>query len=575
MSTKTASPTTPEAPLSARQHSENLSTKHRTIALAVVALAFIMDLLDSTIVNIAIPSIQANLGVTYTTIQWLIAGYSLAFALLLITGGRMGDVFGYKKLFLFGVGGFTLASLFSGLAWTPEVLVAGRLIQGTMAALMVPQVMSMMQVMFKPEERGHVNGMFGAMAGIAASLGPVIGGLLIQANLFNLDWRPIFLINIPIGIFALIAGAKYLPEGKSAHPLKLDLVGTGLIMAALTLLIFPLIQGRELHWPVWTFIMMAASLPVFAIFTWWQLHKDRTDGSPLVLPALFKKRSFSLGMLANIVFQGAMLGFFLTFTLMLQAGLGYSVLHAAVTGIATSVGISLSIAILGQKLIMKLGRYAMTMGTVVMAAGLGLTATIIHFSGAHVSGWAIAPGLLVTGLGMGLVMMPIFAVALNDVDHNHAGSASGTLNAVQQLGGAIGIALIGVIFFGALTGNAGTSIDRIAPQLKADLSAAHVPAAAQDQIIAGVKTCYTDRMHQTDASATPASCEAVTAGPVTSATVAIGKAIEGSAKEANRLNFDHAFRIGLIYEFVLLGITFVLSFFLPRHIRREALEEVA
>ncbi|MCW3005361.1 MAG: efpA 6, partial [Conexibacter sp.] len=440
-----------EAVLSAREHSDNLTNKHRKIAMFVVALAFIMDLLDSTIVNIAIPSIQSNLHASYTTIQWLIAGYALSFALLLITGGRMGDVYGYRKIFMIGVAGFTFASLVSGLAWIPGVLIGARLLQGAMAALMVPQVMSMMQVMFPPEERGMINGMFGAMAGVAASMGPVVGGLLIKANNCGLDWRPIFLINVPVGLFAYFAAQKYLPNGKSAHPLKLDLVGTGIVIVALSLVIFPLIQGRELGWPLWIFIMMAASLPVFVIFAWWQKKKDKIDGSPLVLPALFSKRSFTLGLLSNVVFQGAMIGFFLLSTLMLQIGLGYSVIKAALTGIPTAIGIATTFALLANTVIPKLGRYAMTLGTVIMSTGIVLTSWVISGHGLNTSPWMLAPCLLIVGIGMGLTMAPIFAVVLNDIDHNHAGSASGVLNAVQQVGAAVGVAAIGVVFFGALT----------------------------------------------------------------------------------------------------------------------------
>jgi MFS family permease len=252
--------------LSAQENASNLSTKKRTIALVIVSIAFIMDLLDSTIVNIAIPSIRTNLSASYSAIQWIVAGYSLAFALLLVTGGRMGDVFGYKKLFLFGIGGFTIASLLSGVSQDSIMLIASRALQGSMAALMVPQVMSLMQVMYKPTERAGINGLFGALGGLAATLGPIVGGLLIKANLFNLDWRPIFLINVPIGLFGLLAAIKYLPNGKSSHPLKLDFVGTFLVMLALLLLIFPLIQGREYNWPNWSFIMIVASLPVFVIF---------------------------------------------------------------------------------------------------------------------------------------------------------------------------------------------------------------------------------------------------------------------------------------------------------------------
>lgn len=560
---------------SAQHHASKFTGRQRTIALIVVALAFVMDLLDTTIVNIAIPSIQTNLGASYATIQWLIAGYSLTFAVLLITGGRMGDVFGYKKLFLIGVSGFTLASLLCGVAWSPEALIAARLIQGTMAALMVPQVMSLMQVMYKPHERTVVMGLFGALAGIAASLGPVIGGFLIHANIAGLDWRPIFLINVPIGLFALIAAYRFLPEGKSPHPLKLDIWGTGIIMAAMLLLVFPLIQGRELDWPVWTFFMMAASLPVLGIFAWWQKRKEAKDGSPLVPTALFKAPSFVKGLIINIVFQSAMIGFFLPFTLLLQVGLGYEVILAAVTGIPTSVGIALSIGLFGQKLIPKLGRYSLSLGAVVMVSGLALTYFIVNGSGLDTQWWQFIPGLLLTGSGMGLVMAPIFAVTLNDVDPKHAGSASGVLNAVQQIGGAIGVAIIGVIFFGQLTTHSNASFTSVESNVRTELTKAGLPSQAQDRVIDGVRDCYNDRAAQKDSSETPESCKKIeNNGPQqTPAMQKIGSIIADAVKQANTDNFVNAFRAGVIYESILIGITFLLSFALPRHLRPEALQQ--
>jgi EmrB/QacA subfamily drug resistance transporter len=566
-----------EAPaqvLSAQEHAAGFSGRRRTIALTVVALAFVMDLLDTTIVNIGIPSIQANLGASYSTIQWLVAGYSLAFALLLITGGRMGDVFGYKKLFMIGMIGFTLASLLSGLAWSPLALIGARLLQGSMAALMVPQVMSLMQIMYKPSERTSVSGLFGALGGLSASLGPIVGGILIKANLFGLDWRPIFLINVPVGIFGLWAAAKYLPEGKSPHPLKLDLVGTGIVIVALSLLIYPLIQGRELGWPAWTFAMIAASVPLLALFAWQQIRKMKKDGSPLVMPALFAKPSFSVGLLVNIIFEGAMLGFFLTFTLALQAGLGFDVLKAAVTGIPIAIGIGGTIAILGQNLVMKIGRYAMTIGTIIMSTGLLAMLFTLHHSGVNANGWHFAPALLLIGVGMGLIMAPLFSIVLNDVDANHAGAASGILNAVQQVGGAIGIALIGVIFFGQLSHNATNSFDDVAPQLRSELAAAQLPTAAQDRIITQVRTCFDDRAHQKDVGATPDSCkqDQTNSEASTPAEKAIGDAINSNAKTANAKNFENAFKAGVIYELGLLAAVFTLSFFLPRHIRPEAMQ---
>lgn len=547
-----------------------------------MALAFVMDLLDTTIVNIAIPSIQNNLGASYAIIQWLIAGYSLAFATLLITGGRMGDVFGYKKLFMIGVSGFTVASLLCGLAWSPEVLVVARLIQGAMAALMVPQVMSMMQIMYKPSERAGVMGIFGALAGIAASLGPVIGGILIHFNLWGLDWRPVFLINIPVGLFALFMGWRYLPEGRSPHPLKLDLVGTGIIVIALMLLVFPLIQGRELDWPLWIFTMMTAAAPVLAIFGWWLIRKNKKDKSPLIPPALFKTRTFVTGLTVNLVFQAAMAGFFLPFTLLLQVGLGYEVIKAALTGIPTAVGISVTIAVLGQKLIPKLGRYALTLGTVIMAVGLWVLYFFVHRSGLDTTPWEFIPGLFITGMGMGLIMSPVFAVALNDVDHKHAGAASGVLNAVQQLGGAVGVALIGVFFFGQLTQHAATSFDTTSASIRKDLTALHIPAEAQNAVIKDVKTCFVDRNAEKDSSIVPESCkklaptkEQQSAMPPAQLAVQkkIGETVTTNIKQANTDNFISGFKIALIYQMTILGIVFALSFLLPRHIRPEALQQ--
>lgn len=567
MSTASASPK-----LSAQEHAAGFSSKKRTVALTIVALAFVMDLLDSTIVNIAIPSIRTNLGASYSAIQWIVAGYSLAFALLLVTGGRMGDVFGYKKLFMIGVGGFTIASLISGIAPNTATLIVSRIVQGSMAALMVPQVMSLMQVMYRPEERGGVNGLFGALGGLAASLGPIVGGLLIKANIAGWDWRPIFLINVPVGVVGLIGAVKYLPNGKSSHPLRLDIFGTFLVVIAMFLLVFPLIQGREYGWPAWTFVLIAASLPFFGVFAWWQKRKERTDGSPLVLPALFKNHSFGVGLGANMVFEMAMIGFFLTFTLVLQIGLGYSAVHAALTGIPTAFGIAVTMAVAGEKLVPKMGRYAMTLGAVVMAAGLALSTAVMHHYNFGLHSWQLIPGLLLVGVGMGFVFGSLFAAVLNGVDARHAGSASGVLNAVQQVGGAIGVALIGVIFFGQLSHGAPSSFASVEPQLKQQLVAAHVPAAQQSEIIAGTKACFVDQSRSTDSNVAPKSCRQVQKAP---AGRALAASIQHTALTANATNFNKAFKWSMVYALGLLALTFGLSFALPKHFRAEAYAEMA
>ena len=557
--------------LSAQEHASTFTSKKRTIALVIVALAFVMDLLDSTIVNIAIPSIKSNLAASYSAIQWIVAGYSLAFALLLVTGGRMGDVFGYKKLFLIGIGGFTLASLLSGVSVNSGMLIAARVLQGAMAALMVPQVMSLMQVMYKPSERGGINGLFGGLGGLAATLGPVVGGLLIKANTFNLDWRPIFLINVPIGLFGFVAAVKYLPNGKSSHPLKLDFIGTFIIMVALLLLVFPLIQGRELDWPTWSFVMLIVSAPLFGLFIWWQRHKAATDGSPLILPSLFRNISFGVGLSVNLIFEMAMIGFFLTFGLLLQIGLGFSPVHAAITGIPLAIGIGLTMATLGKNVIPKLGRYSLSLGTVVMALGVALVLGVISHYGLGLHSWQAIPGLLTMGIGMGLVFGALFAAVLNGVDPRHAGSASGTLNAVQQLGGVIGVAVVGVIFFGQLSGAAPASFTSIEPSLSSSLTTQRIPPAAQAGIINSAKACFVDRSREKDSSVIPASCKTNSTN-IASAQL-VSQAIYKSITQANSRNFSNAFHWSIIYTLGLLAFTFGVTFLLPPRFKAEVYAE--
>jgi EmrB/QacA subfamily drug resistance transporter len=543
--------------------------RRRTAAFAVVALAFVMDLLDGTIVNIAIPSIRADLGASYADVQWLSAGYALAFAVLLITGGRLGDIAGYKRLFLIGVAGFTVASLLSGLAWAIPVLVAARLLQGMTAALMAPQVISLMQVMYPPEERAGVGGLFGALGGLAATLGPIIGGLLIQWNIAGLDWRPIFLINVPVGIFAFVAGVRVLPDARSPHPLRLDLVGTALIVVALGLLVFPLIQGRDLDWPAWGFVMMAASVPVFVLFWRLQLAKARNGGSPLVMPALFRTRTFLVGLLINSTFQMALLGFLFTLTLLLQIGLGYSVLAAALTGIPTAIGISVSIAVLAPKLVPVLGRNTLTAGIAVMAAGIGLVLWPLRAFGLGTNGWVLAPGLLVVGLGMGLVMGLMFVVTLKDVDATHAGSASGTLSAANQLGGAVGIALIGLVLFGTLSAGAGAAFDQHSAPIRAAVGATGAADTQADAAVTAVRTCFVARISAKDPSAEPAACSQVQAGSG-QASGAVGRSVANTAKLATADDFEQAFAWTMALSGVLLVVCLVLAPLLPRRIEFSA-----
>src|SRR5712691_3827806 len=296
----------------------------RSLTLVILLLAGFMNLLDVSIVNIAIPSIQRDLHASYADVQWALAGYTLAYALVLITGGRLGDTFGRKRMFLIGVSGFTIMSALCGAAQSPGQLIAFRVVQGAMGAIMVPQVLAVIQVIFPPRERIKALAGFGVTAGLGTVSGPLLGGLLIQHNLFGLGWRTIFLINVPVGILAVIASAVLVRESRSPRPPKLDPVGVGLISAALLLLLYPLVQGRQLGWPGWTFVSMAASVPVSALFVGYERVKARRDGSPLVQLRLFGQRAFSVGIAIAMTFFLGVTSFALVLTLFLQIGLGFS-----------------------------------------------------------------------------------------------------------------------------------------------------------------------------------------------------------------------------------------------------------
>ncbi|MDI9836078.1 MFS transporter [Streptomyces sp. KAU_LT] len=410
--------------------------------------AAFMDLVDVTIVNIAIPSIQREAGATFSQIQWITAGYALAFAAGLITGGRLGDIHGRKRLFLIGIGGFTLASALCGFAVNPEMLVASRILQGAMAALMVPQVLSIVHATFPAHERGKVFGLFGAIVGLGAVSGPLLGALLTEGDLFGLAWRPIFLINLPVGIAGLILGSRFITESKAPKALKLDLVGVALVTLGLLMLLYPLTRGRELGWPLWGYLSMGGSLVVLGALVAYERRKGARDGSPLVELSLFKVKSFAAGIAVQTVFGVALGIFFLVWTLYMQFGLGWSPLKAGLTGIPFSIAVSTAAGLSVQQLVPRFGRTVLQAGALLMGTGILLYIWEAGRYGLAIAPWQMALPLIVMGAGMGLIVAPLTDAILSEVPREHAGSASGLINTVQQMGNALGLGLVSVVFYG-------------------------------------------------------------------------------------------------------------------------------
>ncbi|MFE5074135.1 MFS transporter [Streptomyces halstedii] len=424
--------------------------RRRWFALAIVMTAAFMDLVDVTIVNIAIPSITEDTGASFSAIQWITAGYALAFAAGLITGGRLGDIYGRKRLFLLGIAGFTIASALCGLAVNPEMLVASRILQGATASLMVPQVLSIVHATFPAHERGKVFGLFGAIVGLGAVSGPLLGALLTEWNIFGLEWRPIFLINLPVGVAGLVLGRKFISESKAPKALRLDLAGVALVTLGLLMLLYPLTRGRELGWPLWGYVSMAGSLLVFAVLVAYEARKARLDGSPLIELSLFRVKSFAAGIAVQLTFGVGLGIFFLVWTLYLQMGLGWSALKAGTTGIPFSVAVSVAAGLSVQKLVPRFGRKVLQAGALLMIVGLLLYMGEAGHYGQAITPWQMIPPLLFMGVGMGLIVAPLTDAVLSGVPKEHAGSASGLINTVQQMGTALGLGLVSVVFFGAI-----------------------------------------------------------------------------------------------------------------------------
>jgi len=436
---------------------------------------------------------------------------------------------------------------------------------------MVPQVLAVIQVIFPPAERIKALAGFGVTAGLGTVSGPLLGGLLIQHNLFGLGWRPIFLINVPVGILAVAASALLIRESRAPSPPKLDLVGVGLISAALLLLLYPLVEGRQLGWPGWTFVSMAASAPVFALFAWYEQVKARRDASPLVPPRLFGERGFSVGMAIAVTFFLGIASFGLVLTLFLQLGLGFTPLHAGLTFLPFSVGVLLSSAA-AARLAPRFGRGVTMAGALVIAGGMAVLIADIHHYGAAVSTWDLVPGLVAAGFGLGAVIAPLADIVLARVPKRDAGSASGVFNTGLQLGNSIGIAVIGVIFFGLLGTQSGAAATSVAPALRTSLVAAGMPARSTAPIETQFRACLHDRLVAADPTVTPASCKPK---PGQAFSPAAHRAIAVAGASAVRNDFVASVVRTLWFQVGVFFLSFLLMFILPAGAGKQAISPVA
>lgn len=422
-----------------------LTTRLRVI-LAIVLIADVLDLMDSTITNIAAPTIAADIGGGESLIKWLGASYALAMGVLLVVGGRLGDRYGKRRMFLIGIAGFTLASVACGLSADPAMLIAGRLVQGGFGALLIPQGIGILLGTFSREQLPRVFSTFGPVMGASAVLGPIVAGFIISADIAGLTWRPIFLINIALGTTGFIAALRLLPHDGPTSAVPIDGLGSGLLGASMFALIYGLIEGSTAGWtalPILSLVAGAVLLAGFAV-------RQRMAADPLILPSLLTNRGFTAGLLLGLAFFAAVNGLAYVISLFFQTALGLTPRAAAIALGPLMVGIIVA-SIVCRPLIGKLGRVLVIIGLgVTLAGAVGVWATVLA-EGTAVSVWALAPSILVLGVGMGACFSSIYDVAIGDVAPDEAGSASGSLSAVQQLAAAIGSAVVTTVYFSQRT----------------------------------------------------------------------------------------------------------------------------
>jgi EmrB/QacA subfamily drug resistance transporter len=418
----------------------------RWIALAVLLLASFMNLIDVTIVNVALPSLQTNLGADASHIEWVIAAYVLAFALGLLPFGRLGDIVGRTHMFLIGVAAFTVASAACGLAPSIEWLIAARVLQGLAGAIMTPQVLAIATVTFPPEERGQSFSLFGLSAGLAAVAGPIVGGILIGANLWDLDWRPIFLVNVPVGILAIVLGWFIIPRPPGHPDLKNVYVGILIFSLSMIALVFPLVEGRAYGWPAWSWTMMAASVVGLVLFVLWERRMASVNQPQLLNYSLITNPQFLLGALITTIFSSGIPGFFMVISILLQAGFGLTPLESGLTNTPFSVGVLL-ISLVAGRFGNNYLRTRAAISALLLVTGMVWVHFVVAGIGDTIDHWWFLPPLLIAGLGLGLGFSALFQAVLANVPPRDAGAGAGSLQAFQQVGGAVGVALIGQIFF--------------------------------------------------------------------------------------------------------------------------------
>lgn len=439
------------AALSIRRKILQSENAHAWQILAILLVGAFMALLDVTIVNVALPSIQSGIHASNSTLEWVVSGYALSLGIMLIPAGRVGDNIGHRWTFLVGLVVFTLASLSCALAQNSGEIIDSRIVQGVGAGIYTPAITSFIQLLFTGKKRSQAFSIFGAIIGLSTALGPLIGGLLVQAGGIHWGWRLVFLVNVPIGILLFPLAFKLLPhdEGSVKRQHNVDLFGISLLSAGLLLLLVPLVEGQQLGWPLWTYVCFILSVPVFVGLWFWENRFARRGKEPLLAIRLLRESSFAAGSLLALIYFAAFTSIFFTLSIFWQDGLGRGAMATGFAIVPFAIGSMVSAAV-SDKVSARIGRWVLVLGCSLVAIGLALVLVVLHVGGATISAWDLTLPLLIGGIGNGLFIAPNQDFILASVPRQDAGSASGMLATAQRVGGALGIAAVGTLFFSSV-----------------------------------------------------------------------------------------------------------------------------
>jgi MFS family permease len=444
------------------------------LGLLTVLLGAALPMVDFFIVNVALPTIDRDLDAGPAVLEMVVAGYGVAYAVLLVLGGRLGDMFGRRNLFLTGLATFALTSLACGLAPTAWTLVAARVAQGAASALLLPQVLATIQAATSGSQRGKALSYYGATAGVASVVGQVLGGVLVSADIAGTGWRAIFLVNVPVAAVALVLALKSVPETRSAHPARIDRWGTALLAVTLVALLLPLTEGRAAGWPLWSWALLALSPFAAAAFVAVEVRGERSGGSPLLPPSLVKLHSVRSGLFLILPFCIGFGGFMFVLAVAMQDGLHFGALAAGAALVPLCATFFVA-SLLGPRAVARFGRTTVTAGSVIQGVGLLVLAGTFFWGWPHLGVWALAPGMAVAGFGQGFVLPVVIRIVLSEVPPAQAGVGGGAMATTQQSSLALGVATLGTLFL-TLSGSVGVR-DALVWALLAQLGAVVITTA--------------------------------------------------------------------------------------------------